>query len=563
MESTDESFDWTVNAPVVAQPVVLSVAPDDITVGVGQSFSVDIVLSTGTQVVDGFSVELAYDPTLLQIDGVLEQATTEFPLPLGANFLFIDNTNGILDYSRGSFGPSYPSGTITLATVTFTALAPTAGTPFSFVTTGLTATEITAPVGISALTGTEDANIEILNAGDLVMSYTLQGRSGDLSGAEYGDNFDVSLYQAGTSTLVNAFPGLTGMFTGELTVPALPLGSYDVLVKHSKYLARLKNVTIGPGTNLLDLGQFLTGDADDNNAVSLPDFSVLSGTFQLVVGNPGFDSRADFNADGGVTLTDFSLLSGNFQAGGASAGGAYSARVGAPMVANKVVDLAVVFDQAAVAPGEYFTAQVMVQAGAQAIDGAEAHLRFDPERLEVTDLALDGKLNVGLLQAYDNAAGTIDLAAGTLGYTLNGELRLATITLRAKQPGEAALTFEERGRARHGATVTGRSVLDEVIGASVSIESQATQVVDELAAELGLSVYPIPSEGRLTAEVSASAGAQTLQLRVYNDLGQVVLTRDLPEPGQVQLDLTNLAEGVYRVQLTADEKAVFRTIILD
>lgn len=56
----------------------------------------------------------------------------------------------------------------------------------------------------------------------------------------------------------------------------------------------------------------LNGDCDGDNEVSIGDFALLSGSFGLEAGNPGFDERADLNGDESVDIGDFALLSGNF-----------------------------------------------------------------------------------------------------------------------------------------------------------------------------------------------------------------------------------------------------------
>lgn len=56
----------------------------------------------------------------------------------------------------------------------------------------------------------------------------------------------------------------------------------------------------------------LEGDANDDNCVNAPDFSILRTAFGKSQGQPGYDPRADFNQDGAVNAPDFSLLRTNF-----------------------------------------------------------------------------------------------------------------------------------------------------------------------------------------------------------------------------------------------------------
>ena len=71
-----------------------------------------------------------------------------------------------------------------------------------------------------------------------------------------------------------------------------------------------------PARIIVDFGLLREGDANDDNFVTLIDFSLLSGAFATCQGDARYDARTDFNADGCVTILDFSLLSSNFgQAG--------------------------------------------------------------------------------------------------------------------------------------------------------------------------------------------------------------------------------------------------------
>ena len=102
---------------------------------------------------------------------------------------------------------------------------------------------------------------------------------------------------------------------GSFSLPDLAAGSYTVWLKQAQYLAVSRPVTM-PSADTIDFGMLLTGDVNDDNAVSLADFSLLSGSFNRSSGDAGYDARADLNGDGAVTIVDFSLLSGNFNQGG-------------------------------------------------------------------------------------------------------------------------------------------------------------------------------------------------------------------------------------------------------
>ena len=89
-------------------------------------------------------------------------------------------------------------------------------------------------------------------------------------------------------------------------------------VKNAQFLQRVVTVTLADGANTVNVGELLAGDANDDNAVTSLDFSILANTFNLSSADGGYDGRADFNGDGSVTSLDFSLLAGNFNVSGES-----------------------------------------------------------------------------------------------------------------------------------------------------------------------------------------------------------------------------------------------------
>ncbi len=95
---------------------------------------------------------------------------------------------------------------------------------------------------------------------------------------------------------------------GSFALSDLTPGTYDIRVKNDHTLRNLRSgVTLLPGTNTVDFGTLLEGDANDDNYVNINDFSVLAAGF-----SPAYDARADFNEDGVVNINDFSLLAASF-----------------------------------------------------------------------------------------------------------------------------------------------------------------------------------------------------------------------------------------------------------
>jgi hypothetical protein len=105
--------------------------------------------------------------------------------------------------------------------------------------------------------------------------------------------------------------------SGVFSLPNIAPGTHSIRVKHAQSLAVVQNATLSSGANAVTFSVLRMGDVNDDNAVTLADFSILAGSYNRSSGQAGYDARADLNGDGGVTLQDFSLLAGNFnQVGG-------------------------------------------------------------------------------------------------------------------------------------------------------------------------------------------------------------------------------------------------------
>lgn len=94
---------------------------------------------------------------------------------------------------------------------------------------------------------------------------------------------------------------------GHFTISGLAAGTYDIRVKNAHTLANVQSVSLVPGTNAVSFGTLREGDANNDNCITIIDFSLLAYGFF-----PAYDARADFNQDGYVNIQDFSMLRENF-----------------------------------------------------------------------------------------------------------------------------------------------------------------------------------------------------------------------------------------------------------
>jgi hypothetical protein len=86
---------------------------------------------------------------------------------------------------------------------------------------------------------------------------------------------------------------------------AVPAGVYDVTVEAGLYLDGEK-LGVADGTTLSKV-KLLGGDANDDDCVAVNDLKFIRGKLGTSPGDPGWDPRADINADGVVTNFDLRL----------------------------------------------------------------------------------------------------------------------------------------------------------------------------------------------------------------------------------------------------------------
>jgi len=134
--------------------VTLAINPATTMTTLGTNFNVAIEVQAGTQQVDGASAHIDFDPSILQVVSIT--AGSALPLRLGNTF---SNAAGTVDYSAGIFS-GFPSGTFTLATVTFNSIAASAGTPLAFHTAPPRQSYATFG-GSSVLTGTVPGDVVV------------------------------------------------------------------------------------------------------------------------------------------------------------------------------------------------------------------------------------------------------------------------------------------------------------------------------------------------------------------------------------------------------------------
>jgi hypothetical protein len=296
----------------VTGPVDLVLLPASQTVGQSDNFTVTIQAQANGQEVSGISAFLDFDPNYFQVASITAGDTLTVPLQN-----VYDNTAGTLDYSAGVFS-NFPTGTFTVATVTFNTSATTTGnTTISFHTSGSRTTDADLG-GSSKLNSTTGAAVELVSGINVDISVVLQG--GGRPDAGWIVPATIKFFTPGTTDVLTATPlyqfSVNTTKSGgnaTCTVPGIQPGTYDVTVVSPHNLLNVKRNVVIPGSgDTVDMGTLLEGDTNDDGIINISDFGILAVSFMKSTGEQGWDIRADFDRNGIVNIADFGLLAVNF-----------------------------------------------------------------------------------------------------------------------------------------------------------------------------------------------------------------------------------------------------------
>ncbi len=123
----------------------------------------------------------------------------------------------------------------------------------------------------------------------------------------------------GSNAVVQSFPSVNLDAGGNLLLTTnVPPGTYTVSIKGvTRFLRKnIPGVVMGYGSVAIGGVTLLNGDVNGSNNVSLSDFTALRNSFNLSVGDPGYNDNADLNGSGSVGLADFTILRTNFNVSG-------------------------------------------------------------------------------------------------------------------------------------------------------------------------------------------------------------------------------------------------------
>ncbi len=392
---------------------------------------------------------------------------------------------------------------------------------------------------------------------DATIDYTvsLQGRL-DHSGNYQIDVFDAD-YNENDPPVASFAEAVPMAGTGTLT--GLTAGTYQVKIKHPKYLAAVETITLTPGSNTLNFGELGGGDANNSNIVNLTDFSILATAYGTMSGDQGYDDRADFNGNTEVGLGDFSVLASNYSQTGEEP--ITINQVAPQSIADPVLRselLPIDFDMEAtnqvLRPGESMHVELRLESPNQNYDGVQIQLEYDSEVLELEGAILNNELEITLLETRN--PGTYTVAMGTLGKPLQDDLEIVRLQFRAVRAGAATINLNAASsKATYaGYTLSGKRNAQEII----RVEPLSTSLPALPGKNRSLELFPNPGDGLMNVVIQGLGPDEQGLLQVRDMLGRLVERQFIRGDQTTTIDVQDRPAGIYVVQLQVGDQVLLK-----
>lgn len=286
-----------------AAATILSFSPASLTIAPNQTFTLNILINTGTNRVTAAEIQVTFDNTKLQAQSISPGSFLTTVLLPGT----IDQARGKASITLGS-GTTPQQGSSTLVTLTFKATNPTGNSPTNIVLNGSQVAAIGEPGNV--ITQLSPAYITIANA-SLSFNIKPQGittQKPNKTARVILKQQDQEKYRFDNVSIASNPPGT---YSG--TVTNIIPGTYDVYIKSWVHLQKkFAAVTLNPGTNTQDFSSVTlkAGDAIDNNRIDIYDYNKVVEHFGPR--RPAEGSIADFDLDDDVDIFDYNYLVSNF-----------------------------------------------------------------------------------------------------------------------------------------------------------------------------------------------------------------------------------------------------------
>ncbi len=469
---TNPDYD-TYTAIATSNTLTIRVDPAQYTANVGAMFELALQVQAGTNYLDVVDAVLTFDRALLRVvDANGVEINTITPGNTLSTVLQnnVNNSTGQITFSAGRpVGSNPASGTFTLATIRFKAIAPTSSTSVAF-TANTRAYYQGNALGLTLQPGL----VTIQNLAALYGRVQLEGR-GPAPSSRWQIPVIVSFYTPGTTSLITT-QSVTLDTRGYFTATGLAPATYDVRVKNSHTLSvKVAGVTVGNNT-LVNFGLLREGDVNNDNQVSASDYSLLVTAYGACTGQPKWDARADLNGTGCVEGGDYSLLITNYGQAGVLAVSALPGR--SSLHTNAGVDIK--FSPLIGIPNTQgiATLDIIVDTGTSALDALAIVAQVDPQKAQI--VGLDGvpvtqiepqtTLPVVLRNVVDNHSGRIMFDAGRApgSEPVRGAFTVARLYIHLlSSVTDASITFDPQTDM----FLAGESVLGQVQNGQIRLAS--------------------------------------------------------------------------------------------
>jgi hypothetical protein len=160
-------------------------------------------------------------------------------------------------------------------------------------------------------------DLDISTAGEATISVMLQGGLRPEIG--WVVPLTVKFFTPGADVMLdiptytfNLTTARAGGYATALCTGVIP-GDYAVTAVSEHTLLNVKrSVTIAPGSNAVNLGTLLEGNANNNDRVNILDFGILATAYGKSKGNAAYNPMADFDRNDIINIFDFGLLATNY-----------------------------------------------------------------------------------------------------------------------------------------------------------------------------------------------------------------------------------------------------------
>jgi len=298
------------------EKAVLSVSPESGTYGVGEEFTVDVLVNTKGENVVAVGAYLNYDSAKFRLVNINTDNsvfnTNNSCVYNGRPCEIINSdTPGQIEIVKAKPSPGVNTNNGLVAQITFQAieivepnednLTFTFTAPYA---SGDSEVILDDAQGTDILSGVDNARFTVQETESFKARVRLERRK--------TLNSELTFYflEEGTQTVIYQFSCLSntnGHCEADISLANLPSGTYDLRVKAPGYLTKKIESITWPTETEIEIGELVAGNLqDEDNEINSLDWSIMNGLWG------SSDPKADINQDGLVNALDWSIMNKNW-----------------------------------------------------------------------------------------------------------------------------------------------------------------------------------------------------------------------------------------------------------